>query len=113
MSIVKMTDILVQTSAFIVTLTRPAKAKSEMSENNTILEVTPIIQSATKDLGLAEKFFKIITSDSSHHNRRTKEKILTEFVQGSTKRILEEYWDTSNWKTITGICYVSTETMKK
>ena len=105
MSIVKMTDILVSTSAFVVTLSYPTKAKSSKNESATefILEVTPIIQSATKDIGLAKQFFDIITSDSTRHNKRAKDKTLSSFVQKCSKRLLEEYWDSSHWKTLQGL----------
>ncbi len=109
MSFVKMTDILLSTSAFIATLTYPAKAKSQANGNwadanhETVLEVTPIIQSATEDVGLAEKFFNIITSDSTAHNRRAKDQVFQSFVQGCTKKIFEQFWDSSNWETLQGL----------
>lgn len=104
MSFVKMTDILVSTSAFIVTLAYSAKAKSEIDlSTEAILEVTPIIQSATEDVGLAEKFFNVITADSSAHNKRIKDQALDSFVKGCTKKIFEQFWDSSEWKTLEGL----------
>ncbi|MBS0634341.1 MAG: hypothetical protein JSR37_02630 [Verrucomicrobia bacterium] len=89
MSSLKMIDILIQTSAFIVTLTYNKEKSSEA-----LLEVTPIIQSATKDVGLAEKFFDIISSD------RVKDHHFQAFVKGCTKKISEQFWDSSNWETL-------------
>ncbi len=110
MSFVKMTDILVSTSAFIVTLTYPAKAKSHNYDDwadinfETVLEVTPIIQSATEDVGLAKKFFNALCSDSSSHNRRFKDHALKTFVEGCTKRDFEQFWDSTNWRTLERLC---------
>lgn len=104
MSLVKMTDIIVSTNAFIVTLAYSAKAKSEIDlSTEAILEVTPIIQSATEDVGLAEKFFNVLTADSSSHNRRMKDQALESFVKGCTKRIFEQFWDSSQWQTLEGL----------
>ena len=107
MSFVKMTEILASTSAFIVTLTYPTKAKSHGFRewnwdihSEALIEITPIIQSATDDIGLAEKFFQIISADSTQHNRRLKDHVLQSFVKRCTKRIFEQFWDSAEWKTL-------------
>lgn len=105
MSFVKMTDILVSTKAFIVTLTHPAKAKSLREESaEIIIEVTPIIQAATQEANLAEKFFEIITADSTSRNRRLKEENLKHFVTACSKQIFEQFWDSSHWKSLEQNC---------
>ncbi len=100
----KMTDIVVSTSAFIVTLSYPAKFKSTGINHETVLEVIPIVQSATKDIGLAEKFFDIICADSSAAHRRKKVKLLRAFIHNCPKKITEEFWDSSHWRTLEGLC---------
>ena len=96
MSLVKMTDILVSTSAFIVTLTYQGHDKA-------LLEVTPIGRQGP-DWSLAEKFFHSITSDSSQHNARSKRAWLNSFISGCSKRIVDEFWDNAQWKTLEGLC---------
>lgn len=101
MSFVKMTDILVSTSAFIVTLAYSAKAKSEIDmSTEAVLEVTPIIQSATNDVGLAEKLFDVLIADSSANNRRMKDHALQSFIKSCNKKVFEQFWDSSNWGTL-------------
>ncbi len=96
MSFVKMTDILVSTSAFIVTLTH--------TSNEATLEVTPIVHAATQDVGLAEKFFHVITADSTSHNKRSKEETLEAFNTGCSRKIIEQFWDTSQWNELQRLC---------
>jgi hypothetical protein len=96
MSLIKMTDILVSTSAFIVTLTYQGKEKA-------LLEVSPVGK-AGPDCRQAEQFYRIITSDSSTHNMRRKKEWLKGFLTGCNKRILEEFWDNAHWKTLEGLC---------
>lgn len=101
MSFVKMTDIVASTQAFIVTLSYLAKGKSNIdTSQEVIIEVSPIIQSATEDTGLAEQFFHIISSDSTSHNRRQKNHIFDAFIKGCTRKIFEQFWDSSCWDTL-------------
>lgn len=96
MSLVKMTDILVSTSAFIVTLTNQAKDK-------VILEVSPI-GNVGPNSRLAELFFRCLTSDSSSQNLRRKKEWLKSFVSGSNTKVVAEFWDNAHWKTLEGLC---------
>ena len=99
-----MTDILVSTSAFIATLTYPVKKSKIGSNYEVILEIIPIVQSATKDIGLAEQFFTVLSADSSVAHRRKKANLLRHFIQSCPQKISEEFWDGAHWRTLEGLC---------
>lgn len=96
MSLVKMTDNLVATSAFNATLTYQGKESA-------VLEVIPV-SGYRQDGTLAEQFFRIITADSSRMFSKSKKEHMKSFVFSCEKRIFEEFWDNSNWKTLEGLC---------
>jgi len=104
MSDVKMTDILVSTPAFIVTLTVPAKS-AKNQEMPALVEVIPIAQASLKGEVWSEQFFAVLTADSSEYNRREKTRKLDEFVASSNKKMFEQFWDSANWTPLEPLCF--------
>lgn len=104
MSDVKMTDILVSTPAFIVTLTVPAK-QAKNQETQGLIEVIPIVKNPLKGEHWADQLFSVLTADSSEHNRREKTRNLDAFVTSSNKQMFEQFWDNANWKPLEPLCF--------
>lgn len=99
MSDVKMTDILVSTPAFIITFTCPAK-NTNAQTTEAVLEITPIVQPGVQTDALAGQIFAILTADSTPNNRKAKRKILLDFVTGCSQKMIEEFWDSANWRSL-------------
>ncbi len=101
MSIVKMTDILVATDAFLVTLSTPSKERvnewSQEDKEAALLEITPIISTGYTKKALAEQFFDIICSDSGNYNKNSRDALLHSFAQGCNMKIFEQFWDNSHF----------------
>jgi len=97
MSYVKMTNNLVSTKAFTVTLTYP---KNEYSQS--VLSVIPKISHSNVEM--TDQFYHFIVSDPGFHNRRQKEQCLSTFLSESSREIYEEFWDSAQWKMLERIC---------
>jgi hypothetical protein len=112
----KMTNILVATDEFIAILTYPVVSKithavgkkSTVIEESVeaVIEITPILHKApskTKAIPLAEKFYDIISQDSSKDNSRTKRANLASFIQSCTEREKNEIRESLHFETLESI----------
>jgi hypothetical protein len=94
----KMSEVLVSTKAFTAMLTHPVKNVSNGAE--ALIEVIPTISSGFKDISLVEDFFSIISIDQSEYGKKAKKARLDRFVNGATRRLIEEFWDTRNFDSL-------------